>query len=225
MTITAIRRGMTQRISRITLLFISFLLLAVAAYPALAQDATSSTATRREKVQQRIEIRGADRARKENVQDRVTVMREKAASKEAALKARLETCKDKRKAQTAERVNTNLNKINQNQTSQMLKHLNRMSEILDKLEARVKQATLAKTAIADARAAIASSSAAVSAQAEKDYTVQVTSETKIRQDVQAQREQLHTDLKAVRQLVIDAKQKAANAIRVAKKEGTTSGQQ
>ena len=30
---------------------------------------------------------------------------------------------DKRKAEIAQRVNTNLNRINQNQTTQMLKHL------------------------------------------------------------------------------------------------------
>lgn len=220
--------------ARISAIFIILCLLLIAAYPALAQDATSSTTNRdvrKEKVQQRVETR------KENVETRIAAIREKIASKEAALKLRLEAFKDKRKAQIAERVNTSLNKINQNQTSQMLKHLDKMSAILGKLEARVNQAKpdikdpqVARTAIAEAKAAIASASAAVSTQAENDYTIEVSTESKIRQDAQAQREKLHTDLKSVRQLVIDAKQKVANAIRVAKgsssiKEGTRSGQQ
>lgn len=231
-----------MRISRITILLISFALLLIAAYPALAEDATSSTTNRdasrdarKATIQDRVETR--KNIAQQRIDTGITAMREKIASKEAALKLRLETFKDKRKSQIAERVNTNLNKINQNQTSQMLKHLDRMSAILDKLEARVNRPTpdikdpaKALAAIADARSAIASASAAVSAQAEKDYTIEVSTEAKIRQDAQSQREQLHTDLKAVRTQVIDAKQAVANAIRVAKsgssiKEGTRSGQQ
>ena len=114
-------------------------------------------------------------------------------------------------------------------------------EILDKLEARVNSGTpdikgsaSASAAIASARDAIASASAAVSDQALKDYTIVVTSESNIRIDAKTQRDKLHTDLLALRKIVIDAKQAVANAIRVAKsgkalipglrKEGTSSGQ-
>lgn len=210
----------TTTLSKVSAIFILICLILVAAYPALAQDATSTGTNRREKVQQKVETR------KENV-----------ASKEAALKARLEAFKDKRKAQITERVNTTLGKINENQTNMMLKHLDKMLAILDKLEARVnegkpdiKDPAAAKTAIASARAAIATATDAVKAQAEKDYTIQVTSESKVREDSQAVRRQLHTDLQAVRKQVIDAKRTVANAIRMAKsgsgaKEGTSSGTQ
>jgi len=165
------------------------------------------------------------------------------ASKAAVLKLKLQSFKDTKKAQTAERVNTNLNNINQNQTAQMQKYLDAMSTILDKLEARINNPTpdiknpaAAKTAIASARATIATVSAAVSAQAQKDYTIQVTSEGRIGIDAKTQRDKLHTDILAIRKAVIDAKQSVANAIRVAKsgpvpdgtglkKEGTISGQQ
>lgn len=193
---------------------------AMALGPAKTLDATSA-ATRKENAQQKIET--ARDARKEKVETKITNIREKIASREAIMKAKLETFKDKRKAEVAERVNTNLNAINLKQTSQMQKHLNTMSSILDRLETRV----TAKDAIASTRANIATTSAALTSQAGKDYTIQVTSETRIKSDVQNQRDKLKTDLMTVRKMVIDAKQSVANAIRVAKsgKEATPSGQQ
>lgn len=165
----------------------------------------------------------------------------KQASKSAAFRAKLQTFKDAKKAQIAERVNVNLNSINQNQTIQMSKVIDKMAVILDKLEARVNQGkpdikdpAAAKAAIASAKAAIATASAAVSVQAQKDYTIQVTSENKIRTDAKTQRDKLHTDLQALRKTVIEAKTAVANAIRIAKsgalptinsQEGTSSGQQ
>lgn len=204
--------------------------------PVLAQDATSSTA-RKDKLQQRAV------ARKEDVQNRMSALKQNSASREATLKTRLEKFKDKKKAAVTERVSTNLNKINQNQTAQMQKHLDKMSAILDKLEARINQANPdikdpqeAKDGIATARQAIANTADAVSSQAGNDYTVQVTSESKVKTDAQTQRQQLKLDLEALRKQVIEAKQSVANAISVAKsppvpagtglkKEGTVSGQQ
>lgn len=179
------------------LLFICLLAAAsILAVSTFAQDATTGATTRKENIE----------------------------SRKASMKERITSFKDKKKATAAAMINTNLNKINQNRTDQMSKHLERMTAILNKLENRVNE----RSAIAQARASIASASSAVEAQAEKDYTIQVTSESKVRADAQKQREALHSDLKAVRQLVIDAKQSVANAIRTAKsgiKEGTNSGQQ
>lgn len=197
---------------------IAFTLMLAISTSVWAKDSTPAGATRKEKVEQK-----------------VASIKEKVASHETELKAKLQTFKDKRKAQVAERVNTNLNRINQNQTEQMLKHLDKMSKILDKLEARVNEAkpdikdpNLARTAISDARSTVAAAKAAVEAQRGKDYTIQATSEAKIKEDAQKARQALHTDLLATRKQVIDAKQKVANAIRVAKsgarKEGTSSGQ-
>ena len=226
------------RTSAILILFCAFLILS---YPVWAEDATSST-TRKDKVQERIETR------KENIKDRVETRKDvvagriderKAAmaSREAALKARLDAFKDKRKAQATERVSTNLNKINEKHTQMMLKFLTRASEILTKLENRVNQATpdikdmtAAKDAIASAKAAIASATEAVNLQAAKDYTITVTSEGRVKDDAQASRKQLHEDLLVVRRQVIAAKQAVSNAIRVAKSgkvergEATQSGQ-
>ncbi len=177
--------------------------------PAGRQVATSST-TRREKVQERIDTR-----------------KEKMASREAILKAKLDAFRDKKKAQTADRINTNLNKANQNQTMVMQKHLDALTALLNKVEKRVNKTT---PEIADARAKISSASSAVQAQSEKDYTITVTTESKVRTDAQAKREELYKDIMALRKQIIDAKQSISNVIRIAKggtvvKEGTSSGQQ
>ncbi len=105
----------------------------------------------------------------------------------------------------------------------MLNNLVKMTAILDKLEARVntgkpdiKDPTLTKTAIEKARASIASASAAVQTQAQKDYSIPLTTETRVKADAQKIRLQLQADLQAVRKQVIDAKQSVSNAIRIAK---------
>lgn len=168
-------------------------------------------------------------------------LKAKLASAAAEARAKLKAFKDQKKVIVAERLNTNLNAINQNQTKQMQKHISVMSAILDKLEGRVNKATSdikdpeeAKFAITTARASISSASAALSAQSLKDYTIQVSTEGRLRQDAKVRRDRLHEDLLSVRKLVKEAKQSVANAIRIAKsgkveipkaKEGTASGQQ
>lgn len=228
-------------ITKTSAILIGLSMFAVTIYPALAEDGSNSAGRpvirKNQLVQERIE------AKRENIESKIATVREKIASKEAALRLRLQAFRDKKKAGIAERVNTNLNRINQNHTSQMQKHLDKMSEILDKLETRVNQAkpdikdpAAARTAIAAARLSISTASASVSAQALKDYTIIVTTEGRIGVDAKIQRDKLHTDLVALRRLVIDARQTVSNAIRIAKsgkigpdfepgKEGTNSGQQ
>ncbi len=198
------------------------------AHPSFAVDSTTSAGTRREAVMQKLETR------KDTIANKIAAMKDTLASREAALKAKLLAFKDQRKAQAAERINTNLNKINENQTAQMQQHLTKMSVILAKLETRVnsgstdvKDPIAAKAAIANSRAAIATASSAVNDQSQKDYTITVTSESQVRLDAQKMRDLLKTDIMGVRKLVIDAKQSVAEAIQISKsgtKEATPSGQ-
>ena len=196
----------------------------------LAQDATSSpspTSTRRQKAQQRVqEIREnyASRAaqRRGEIAEKLAEHRQRMASRAAELRERLALFKDKKKAATAERINSVFSLINEKRTEAMRRHLERMSELLDKLQERVdkkitegKDGATANNAIASASAAIASASTAVDAQALKGYTIKVSSESAVRADAKVTRDALHTDLQGVRKLVIDAKQAVANAIRTA----------
>jgi hypothetical protein len=180
--------------------------------PAFAVDSSPSgkIPALKEKVENRIE------KAKTVVANKVVNIKEKIASREAEVKARLAKFRDKKKAEIAGRLNKNLNDINQKRTEEMLKHLDKMSVILDKLQTRVGPTE----EITTSRSMIASASSAVNEQAQKDYTVTVTTEAKIRADVEKVRVQLQQDLKAVRKQVIDAKQSVANAIRKAKSNGT-----
>ncbi|MDP3733284.1 MAG: hypothetical protein Q8Q91_01965 [Candidatus Daviesbacteria bacterium] len=189
---------------KILALLIVFSLVFISTCAAYAKESTGTATTRKGKVQEKIEVR-----------------KEAVATRAAALKDKLKNFRDQKKASAAARISENLNKINDNQTAQMLKHLDKMTSILNKLEARV---TNADPAIETAKAKIASSEAAVKAQAENDYSLVLSSESKARVEAQALRQKLHTDLKAVRQTVIDAKQSVAAAIRAARegaKNGTT----
>lgn len=177
-----------------------------------------------------------------DIENELATMRKKLASREAILDIKLHSFRNQKKATIAARISTTLNQINQNQVSQMQRFLDLMSTILDKLESRVNQPApdiknpaAAKVAIASARAIIASASAAVATQGQNDYTLQVTTESRIRLDAQSIRDKLHTDILVMRKLVADAKQAVAFAIEVANsgsgtnpgplgKEGTTSGQ-
>lgn len=220
-------------LSKASAVLIGLSILTISASSAFAENLPGATSAKKP----------IERINAANIENQIANMREKLASKEAVLRARLQTFKDQKKATAAARISTNLNKINQNQTTQMQRHLDLMSTILEKLESRVNQPTpdikdpaAAKAAIASARAVIATASTAVSTQAQKDYTVQATNENRIRIDAQAMRNKLHTDILALRKIVIDAKQTVANAIRVAKsgpavspglkeKEGTVSGRE
>ncbi len=170
-------------------------------------------------------------SRKETIKQRVETRKETMATRAAALKEKLKNFRDQKKASAAARISDNLNRINDKQTSQMLKHLDKTASILDRLEARVnsvkpdiKNPDAAKISIANARSKIASAEAAVKAQADNDYTLILSSESKAREEAQALRQKLHSDLRLVRQTVIDAKQSVSAAIRAAK-EGVNSGTQ
>lgn len=230
--------------------------------PVLAEDSTSTARVAIKNKIQKIDVRIAqkeanvEQKMKELEQRRLAeaskaaIFRQKLeqrkeiiASHEAQIRAKIQAFKDKQKAEIASRINTSLNKINQNQTDQMLSNLDKMSQLLDKLTDRVnsnspdiKDHAAANQAIADARGAIDTARTAVQAQTSKDYTIIVTTEAKIRLDAQSKRDELHKDINAVRGLVIAAKQAVANAVRVTRsgkvatpsaniKEGSLSGQQ
>lgn len=151
---------------------------------------------------------------------RLEEKREMMATKAAALKERLEDFRDKIKANIIEKVSNALNRINDNRTERMQAHLDKMSEIVVKLENRLAEASSSARNTASASAAITSAketidvaSEAVAKQAEKDYTVNVSTEKLSRAETKDTRDVLHNDLQSVKRLVVDAKHKVAMAIR------------
>lgn len=171
--------------------------------------------------------------RRENIFERLDSLRERIATKEAALKKKLATFRNKQKAQLAERINNTLTNINEKMVTQMNRHLETITGILSKLEARVnanvaniENSAEAGLAISNAKKAIETASNAVNMQAEKDYVLVATSEAKIGEDLRGVKDQLHNDLRLVRQLIVDARQAVSKAISAAKSAsgGVKNGQ-
>ncbi len=205
-------------------IFTAIFLLTFVSY-AGAQDATSSTnrKDRLERQKERVATREAKRQDKvEERKARIEEKKQRIASKTAELKVRLSEFRDKKKTALVEKINNSLNTVNDKQTASMQKHLEKMDELLTKLEERVnnkaaegKDISSASSALALSATQIATAKSAVSVQADKDYAIDVSTESAVRADAKTARDALHADLKQVRQLVILAKQGLANAIRVA----------
>lgn len=153
------------------------------------------------------------------------------AERKETLKTQLKAIKDRKKATVAERLDGNLTKINENRTNSMLKHLDQMDSLVDRVEGRIATASAINTpdvvaAISVARDNIDSARAAVQDQAVQSYPVTISSEVTLRDDFQAVRDSLLEDLKMVHTQVIDAR-KSVNAIfeTIAKaREGAANGQ-
>ena len=121
-------------------------------------------------------------------------------------KEKIKTIRDEKKKQIVEHTDAKIGEINKRRTDAMLAQLNKMSEILAKAKARG-----ANTAAAEA--AVASAKTAVEAQARKTYTVEITTEDKLKIKVGEAMKALKTDLQAVHQKVADARKATADAIR------------
>lgn len=158
-------------------------------------------------------------ARKTAIENRIDLRKEAAATRAAALKSRLEKFKDKKKATIAARINDNLNAINDRRSTAFLNHLTKMTEILTRLENKLSEASStgkdtssATAAIASAKTAISTAQTAATAQQGKDYTIEVSSEAKLQESIKPVRDQLHTDLKSVHDLVVAARKATSEAI-------------
>lgn len=160
--------------------------------------------------------------RMDKVEDRLLSLKDRMASRAAELRKKLDKFKDKIKAGRLENINTNLNTINSRRTSQMQEVLKKISAVLEKIKAKTTEAgnagkdvTAINTAIAALETEWAQADAAVKAQAEKDYSVTVNSETTAKDDVSSIRDSLKTDLQATHTQVVEARQALAKALSTA----------
>lgn len=168
----------------------------------------------------------------EKIQNRVLDIKDRIASRSAQLKLKLQTFKDQKKAKIVEKVDGNLAQINQTRTGNMLKSINVLSTIISKLSSRVqgvtdKDTTAAKSSIDQANSAISTAQTAVTAQSQKDYPIEATSEATIKDEVVGARLNLHADLKNAQGLLAEARKAVIAALDTTIQTlggGTTSGQ-
>jgi len=177
------------------------------------------------------EVRTKMAESKEAFLERKSKVASAAAIRKDTLKTQLKAIKDRKKATVAERLDANLSKINEVRTANMLKHLDQMDALMDRVEARIATVSALSTtevasAIAESRDSIDTARAAVQEQSTVSYPVTITTEAALKTEFQEIRDQLLTDLKVVHAQVIDARKSvAAVFVAIAKtKEGATGGQ-
>ena len=183
--------------------------------------------TRKEVEAKREELKKQLEAKRIEAKERVEAAREEAKTRVKAareeLKKRVEQIKDERKKATATRLDEQMNRLNERWTTHFTNVLDRLDDILGKIQVRLdkaaslgKDVSAVKTAIDAAKAAIASARTAVEAQAKKDYTITFTSEEQLRTAFKAAKDQLHKDLTALRDGAVkssrDAVQNAARTL-------------
>ncbi len=121
---------------------------------------------------------------------------------------KLAALKDENKKAIVTRLDARMAQINANRTAIMLRHLDIIQAVLNKLQAR--SATLD---VSVAQKAIDSARATVIAQQAKVYTINITTEANLGQAVSATRKLLASDLLKAHQSVVAAR-KAVRAVLV-----------
>mgnify|MGYP001602945732 CR=1 FL=1 len=109
--------------------------------------------------------------------------------------AEIKNIRNEKKRAVVENLDKRFAEVNAKRTSQMTKHLDKMTEILTKVTGDT----------ASASSAIQTARDANTAQAAKVYTITITTEKNLKMDVGKVRSQLEADLKAVHQLVVAAR--------------------
>lgn len=160
------------------------------------------------------------------LQERMKVASESFAQRKEELRLRLQTIKDEKKKVLVTRINEKINKINKRRTDHMLKVLERLGRILDRLRQKVdiaktngKDVASVELAIDKAQTAVENARNAVGEQAPKAYQIDVTSEAVLRSSVGKVISGLQGDLRRVHALVIEAKQAVAKAVQLAARMG------
>lgn len=175
-------------------------------------------------MEKRAAVKEAVQEKRADIKETIRLKREetKAARevKREEFKVRLQTIKDEKKQALTERIDAKMETANQKATDKMATSLQRMQEVLTKIQT---QATSLKAsgvntasldlAMLNAQADIDSAETAVAAQAAKSYTAQITTEATLRRTVGAAVSQLRNDLQATHKTVIEAKQSLQEAVR------------
>jgi len=208
----------------------------VLAFPALAQtnaplrqDVRTQAKTESEAIKaKKTELNAQLKATQEAAKKRIEAAREEAKkaveARRTELKDKISKLRDEKKKQIATRLDEQMARLNVQWTDHFSNVLNRLSEILGKIELRAtkaetsgKDVTAVKTAIQNAKAAIETARTSVETQAKKTYVATFSSETGLGAAFKAVKEQLKKDLFGLRDGAMkssrDAVQSALQALK------------
>lgn len=152
-------------------------------------------------------------------QNRVQNRKDAVQQKREEFKTRLQTIRNEKKKAAVERIDIKIANMNEAQTVRFTTVLTKLQSILDRVSQKVKTAaangkdtTAADATILGAQTAIDGAKAAVSAQAAKTYTVQISDEATLRNSVGTTTSQFRKDLRDVHKAVVDVKQAVQKAV-------------
>lgn len=199
--------------------YLSIILLAVAfvIVPSSVYAETATNAAERLKETQK-EIKELQQEKKQALKDeRIEMMQIKKQTR-AEFQAKLKLLKDEKKKLVVERIDTQIQAINTKRTKAMLETVEKLQTINTNLQQKVSKAKAAGQDTATAEAAINAANTAilkartdVTGQSIKQYVVQITDETALKQTVGETISTLQQDLKTVHAVVVAAKQSVMTA--------------
>ncbi|MFA9289070.1 MAG: hypothetical protein ACEQSA_04280 [Weeksellaceae bacterium] len=157
-----------------------------------------------------VRTREALQAEKMRMQEQSMERKEQMSIKREEFTEKMTEIKDTRKQAVLENLDERVVIINKAITDRMLKNLDKMEEILARLQVKVDAAetdtTVAQTSIDEAEIAIDAARASVEDQQAKEYVIEISNETAVKTDAKTFIQELKTDLKTVHEVVKGARQ-------------------
>lgn len=162
---------------------------------------------------------GTPQNRVQNRKAIVAQRKDAVQQKREEFKTRLQTIRNEKKKAAVERIDIKIANMNEAQTIRFTSILVKLQSILDRVSQKASEAkangkdtTALDSSITTAQAVIDSAKTAVSAQAAKAYSIQISDEATLRNSVGATTSQFRKDLRDVHKAVVDAKQAVQNAV-------------
>ena len=119
------------------------------------------------------------------------------------MQAKIQEIKDENKKRIAQNLVSQMERINKRLSEDHLKYLNTIEKVLNKIEERVKNSTTTDATITskinELKTKIAALRSKIEAQMQKEYLVQIQTETKLREAYQTTKKELMSDHKNLRQ--------------------------
>lgn len=191
---------------------------------AVLSETDESTQSATNRFEKRSEALEAAKERRQEALEEAKLKRanalERAKDAREKFKTRLQTIKNERKQKTVEGIDQKIATHNTRWVNHWNEVLGRLREIVakiqtnaDRAEENGKDISGVENKIGAANAAIESAQAAVNTQAGKTYTISITSENNLREDVQPVIEQFKEDVKTVLESVKTARKAVQEAFK------------
>lgn len=153
---------------------------------------------------------------KENIKENRASLSAEIKAKRDEFKLKLQTIRDTRKQEKVDRVNSRLPEINKKRTDEMTAILDRLQNVLGRIEEKVKQGNQSNQGnllalITTAQSAIDAARATVLTQSQKTYVVTITTEGELRITVGQTVSGMEQDLRLTREKVISARKAVKDA--------------